>query len=332
MEDGVNIGRCRKAAGKAVAKASVFCLVSMACISALVHCKLLVAVSLEKPESMERQGDVAAMIGGWRAKRPDGTERRDSPETSGTRQFPAADSGITENAGNAGAGKPQETGSHVPVPGVAAGDGRVFASFAVDSATDGAAMWAPGRFERPVSSSEASAINDAMDAELEADEIPTDYGVRMEAQFRDMAVDETVRNFAVQHLERFAQERTVRGTWDVSSAEAGAVRKALRDASLETGNSIGGTAMLALVRLSEIDQNVDSRKLGARATALVADSSAPVSARLASAQICGILRHAAALPALRSVVADVSLPLPLRRGAERALADVDRNGSGGPAP
>ena len=70
MEDGVNIDRCRKAAGKAVAKASVFCLVSMACISALVHCKLLVAVSLEKPESMERQGDVAAMIGGWRAKRP----------------------------------------------------------------------------------------------------------------------------------------------------------------------------------------------------------------------------------------------------------------------
>ena len=169
--------------------------------------------------------------------------------------------------------------------------------------------------EMPVLSREASSANDAMDAELEADEIPTDYGVRMEALFRDMAVDETVRNFAVQHLERFAQERTVRGTWDVSSAEAGAVRKALRDASLETWNSIGGTAMLALARLSEIDKNVDAGELGARAAALVADSSAPVSVRLASAQICGILCHDGARPALRSVADDVSLPLPLRRGA-----------------
>lgn len=44
-----------------------------------------------------------------------------------------------------------------------------------------------------------------MDRELEADEIAEDFGARMEGLFRDRGVDEMVRNFAVQHLERFAQ-------------------------------------------------------------------------------------------------------------------------------
>ena len=170
-----------------------------------------------------------------------------------------------------------------------------------------------------------SQVNNAMDRELEAGEIAEDFGERMEGLFRDKGADEMVRNFAVQHLERFAQERTVRGTWDVDSDEAAAIRAALEDAALEVDNSIGGTAMLALARLSEIDPHVDRRRLSSRSASLVANPSARLSTRIAAAQLCGLLRVRSALPDLRSLASDPSVPTPLRLAADHAAGLVSES-------
>ena len=174
-----------------------------------------------------------------------------------------------------------------------------------------------------ISPRQASIVNNAMDRELEAAEMPADFGERMEALFRDKSVDEMVRNFAVQHLERFAQERTVRGTWDVDSEEAEKVRAALEDAALEVDNSIGGTAMLALARLSEIDPHVDRRRLSFRSASLVSNPSTRLSTRIAAAQLCGLLRVRSALPALRSLSSDSSVPTPLRLAAQHAAEQIE---------
>ena len=179
------------------------------------------------------------------------------------------------------------------------------------------------RPDRSVPPRQASDINNAMDRELEAADIPADFGERMEALFRNKSVDEMVRNFAVQHLERFAQERTVRGTWDIDSEEAAKIRAALENAALEVDNSIGGTAMLALARLSEIDPHVDRRRLSSRSASLVANPSTRLSTRIAAAQLCGLLRVHSALPALRSLSSDPSAPTPLRLAAEHATEEIE---------
>jgi hypothetical protein len=178
-------------------------------------------------------------------------------------------------------------------------------------------------FQSNLSGREVSDVNDEMDRELELDEVAEDFGERMEALFRDKGADEMVRNFAVQHLERFAQERTVRGTWDVDAKEAATVRAALEDAALEVDNSIGGTAMLALARLSEIDPHVDRRRLSFRSASLVANPSARLSTRIAAAQLCGLLRVRSALPALRSLSSDSSVPTPLRLAAQHAAEEIE---------
>jgi hypothetical protein len=169
----------------------------------------------------------------------------------------------------------------------------------------------------------ASFVNQEMDRKLSAADISPAYAEEMIATWRDRTNHEFVRNFAVQHLERLAQERTVRGTWDVDSEEAEKVRAALEDAALEVDNSIGGTAMLALARLSEIDPHVDRRRLSSRSASLVANPAARLSTRIAAAQLCGLLRVRSALPALRSLASDSATPTPLRLSADRAVTEIE---------
>ena len=105
----------------------------------------------------------------------------------------------------------------------------------------------------------------------------------------------------------------------------GNIRAALEDAALEVDSSIGGTAMLALARLSEIDPHVDRRRLSSRSASLVANPSARLSTRIAAAQLCGLLRVRSALPALLSLSADSSVPTPLRLAAAHAAGLVSES-------
>ena len=176
---------------------------------------------------------------------------------------------------------------------------------------------------RGLSALNASNINQEMDIKLEASDLSSAYAEEMIATWRDRENDELVRNFAVQHLERYARECVVRGTWDPDASDAADIRAALEEAVLETGTSVGGAALLALARLSEIDPHVDRTRLGARASSLVSDSSAPAANRASAAQVCGLLRVRSALPALRSLSSDPATPTPLRLSADRAVTEIE---------
>lgn len=169
----------------------------------------------------------------------------------------------------------------------------------------------------------ASSINQEMDRKLAVADLSSVYAEEMIATWRDRENDELVRNFAVQHLERYARECVVRGTWNPDASDAADVRAALEEAVLETGTSVGGAALLALARLSEIDPHVDRTRLGARASALVSAPSAPAANRASAAQVCGLLRVRSALPALRSLSSDSSAPTPLRLAAQHAAEEIE---------
>ena len=162
-----------------------------------------------------------------------------------------------------------------------------------------------------------------MDRKLADADLSSAYAEEMIATWRDRTNHEFVRNFAVQHLERYARECVVRGTWDPASADAADVRAALEEAVLETGTSVGGAALLALARLSEIDPHVDRTRLGARASSLVSDTSVPAANRASAAQVCDLLRVRSALPTLRSLASDPSVPTPLRLAAEHATKQIE---------
>ena len=169
----------------------------------------------------------------------------------------------------------------------------------------------------------ASDVNQEMDRKLAVTDLSSAYAEEMIATWRDRTNHELVRNFAVQHLERYARECVVRGTWDPASADAADVRAALEEAVLETGTSVGGAALLALARLSEIDPHVDRTRLGARASSLVSNSSIPAANRVSAAQVCGLLRVRSALPALRALSSDPSVPTPLRLAASHAVKEIE---------
>ena len=168
----------------------------------------------------------------------------------------------------------------------------------------------------------ASLVNQEMDLNLAAADLSSAYAEEMIATWRDRVNHEFVRNFAVQHLERYARECVVRGTWDPDSSDAADVRAALEEAVLETGTSVGGAALLALARLSEIDPHVDRTRLGARASSLVSDTSVPAANRASAAQVCGLLRVRSALSALRSLASDPATPTPLRLAADHAAKAI----------
>ena len=71
----------------------------------------------------------------------------------------------------------------------------------------------------------ASGKNQLMDALLNQQEIPSDYGETMVSLCRDKSQDVLTRDFAVQHIGLYAQALNRRGVYNAKSAEA----KSLRD-------------------------------------------------------------------------------------------------------
>lgn len=88
----------------------------------------------------------------------------------------------------------------------------------------------------------ASEKNQVMDGLLARPDIPSDYGAEMVALYRDRTQDVYTRDFAVQHVGLYAETLNRRGAYDPSSQEAGELRKALWDASGETGTIVAAAA------------------------------------------------------------------------------------------
>lgn len=107
------------------------------------------------------------------------------------------------------------------------------------------------------------------------------------------------------------------------SAVATRVRETLFEAARETTSSVGGTALLALERLSHTDSSVDCDALAALVLRTAADDSANPATRLAAIQLCETLHLASALPFLRTLSADDTANTALRLAARHLLSAIE---------
>ena len=169
----------------------------------------------------------------------------------------------------------------------------------------------------------ASEKNQVMDELLARPDIPSDYGAEMVALYRDRTQDVYTRDFAVQHIGLYAETLNRRGTYDPASRESGELRRALWDASDETGTIVATAAFRALADLAGFDPKVDARRLDSRLVSCAGDASASSAARVMAVQLCGERGIAASRPLLRRVLSDAVTSVPLKKAAEWSLQALD---------
>ena len=169
----------------------------------------------------------------------------------------------------------------------------------------------------------ASEKNQVMDELLARPDIPSDYGAEMVALYRDRTQDVYTRDFAVQHIGLYAETLNRRGTYDPASRESGELRRALWDASGETGTIVATAAFRALADLAGFDPKVDARRLDSRLVSCVGDASASSAGRVMAVQLCGERGIAASRPLLRRVLSDAATSVPLKKAAEWSLQALD---------
>ena len=166
----------------------------------------------------------------------------------------------------------------------------------------------------------ASDKNQLMDALLNQQEIPSDYGETMVSLCRDKSQDVLTRDFAVQHIGLYAQALSRRGAYNPKSAEAMSLRDALFDAAGETRTVVAAAAFRALADMAAFDAQIDTRRLDSTLAACAGDAVAAPAARSMAVQLCGERRVRSARPALERILASPDSPEILRRSASRALA------------
>ena len=165
--------------------------------------------------------------------------------------------------------------------------------------------------------------NQVMDELLARPDIPSDYGAEMVALFRDRTQDVYTRDFAVQHIGLYAETLNRRGTYDPASREAGELRRALWDASGETGTIVATAAFRALADLAGFDPKINARRLDSRLVSCAGDASASSAARVMAVQLCGERGIAASRPLLTRLLSDAATPVPLKKAAEWSLRALD---------
>ena len=169
----------------------------------------------------------------------------------------------------------------------------------------------------------ASEKNQVMDELLARPDIPSDYGAEMVALYRDRTQDVYTRDFAVQHIGLYAETLNRRGTYDPASREAGELRRALWDASGETGTIVATAAFRALADLAGFDPKINARRLDSRLVSCAGDASASSAARVMAVQLCGERGIAASRPLLTRLLSDAATSVPLKKAAEWSLQALD---------
>jgi len=126
----------------------------------------------------------------------------------------------------------------------------------------------------------------------------------------DRALNPVIRDYALQHLMEHWQRLAGSGPDEMSRREREEGIRAMWTAAEETGNSLAGTALLGLSRLSELEAGIDRGQVAAAALRLAADPTTGEAARIAAFQVCGRLQAAGVLPAAwEAARSNGSLPL-----------------------
>ena len=91
-------------------------------------------------------------------------------------------------------------------------------------------------------------------------------------------------------------------------------------ASRETESSIGGTALLGLERLSQLDPKIDRAAIATRAASCAANASTHLQTRIAAVQLCGEMQIKSSVSTLRALADDQSANTVLRLSAKHSLS------------
>lgn len=136
--------------------------------------------------------------------------------------------------------------------------------------------------------------NDLMDALCALNPPPADLGDVLTRMYRDQDQNPVIRDYAVQHLAAYYEDLTLQ----TGSAQAEQkVQDVLWQATQETGDSIGGTALLALKRLwQEYPAGFDQSKIAATALQMASASDSGELTHITAYQVCAQLGVMDALP------------------------------------
>jgi hypothetical protein len=137
--------------------------------------------------------------------------------------------------------------------------------------------------------------NQLLDALCALNPPPAGLGDVLTKMYRNHQQDEVIRDYAVQHLAAYYEQMT---TQHNSARTEQAVQNVLWEAVNETSDSIGGTALLALKRLSQEYTRFDQEKIATTALQMAGDNNAGELTHITAFQVCAQMGTADALPAV----------------------------------
>ena len=157
--------------------------------------------------------------------------------------------------------------------------------------------------------------NELLDALCAQNPPPAGLGDVLTRMYRDQQQNKVIRDYAVQHLPPYYEQLTLQpGNAETEQA----VQNVLWEAVNETSDSIGGTALLALQRLSQQNPGVDQGKIATTALQMARDNNASELAHITAFQVCAQLGTADALPVVLQA-AQNGETIPVRMSAIGAL-------------
>jgi hypothetical protein len=137
--------------------------------------------------------------------------------------------------------------------------------------------------------------NQLLDALCALNPPPAGLGDVLTQMYRDHQQDEVIRDYAVQHLAAYYEQMTSQRN---SARTQQSVQDVLWEAVNETSDSIGGTALLALKRLSQEYTGFDQGKMATTALQMAGDNNAGELTHITAFQVCAQMGTADALPVM----------------------------------
>lgn len=166
--------------------------------------------------------------------------------------------------------------------------------------------------------------NDILSALIDQEPQPAQLQGKLLSMFRDKTHEEWWRNFCVQHFELLYRKKWPNNSTGGGDEERRAMKDAYSEAVREAGNSIAGTALLGLVRLSEDYPEFEKSSIMRDAVSIAANQGADQRSRIAALQVAGRLGCVDILPVARSVVAS-GAGVSFRMAAIATLGEVGKS-------
>jgi len=157
--------------------------------------------------------------------------------------------------------------------------------------------------------------NELLDKFVQQEVLPAGLPDLLVAIYQDHDQDVVMRDYAVQHMAP-AYERA-------DAENQAKLQAAMWQATTETDTSIAGTALLALLDMSQSGSSLDRGRIAKTASNLAMDNQCGELSRITAVQVCGRMNVGQALPVIEQLAQQAD-SIPLRIAATAALGDMGR--------